>query len=715
VQGLTAFRLIQFFVFSHDGKPQIPGEEINMSVRSFFPQLGLALLLCTQQSFLFSQEETVLQHDARMQWWRDARFGLFIHWGLYAIPAGTWGNSTDHGEWIRTTAQIPLEEYGKFVGRFHPSRFDPATWVRAAKAAGMKYIVITTKHHDGFCLFNSQQTDFDIMSTPFHRDIMKSLADECRRQGLKMCWYYSIMDWHHPDYLPRRDWEKSRPTEGADSARYLHYMREQLKELITNYGDIGVLWFDGEWEKTWTQKLGRELYQYVRQLQPSIIINNRVGAGRSGMEGFSESAEAAGDFGTPEQQIPSTGLPGVDWETCMTMNDHWGYNSHDNHWKSARELVQMLGDIASKGGNFLLNIGPTADGEFPAPSLERLKAIGKWMDANSEAIYGTRPSPFKSLAWGRCTQKPIDGGTKLYLHVFDWPKDGTLVVPGLFNDPRRSYLLADSRQKSLRVSRHDDALEITLPRVPPDSINTVVVLEIPGRPDVADPPVIASEYPVFVDSALVDISTGRERIEVRYTTDGSAPTMASTLTSGPVTVHSSATVSARCFRDGRPVSGIAQAALRKVAPRQATQVSGCEAGVGFQYYLGNWDQLPDFASLRPANYGISSSFILPSEFQGENFGVEFKGYIHVPETAVYRFFTESDDGSRLYIGDSLVVDNDRLHGMQVASGVIALAAGYHPIRVPFFQKSGGQGLVVSWMRRGAKKAAIPAEVLYHGR
>jgi len=647
-----------------------------------------------------------------MQWWREARFGLFVHWGLYAIPAGTWGEETSHGEWIRTTAHIPLAKYEEFVGRFNPTRFDPGTWVRAAKEAGMKYIVITTKHHDGFCLFDSKQTDYDVMSTPFRRDIMKSLAEECRRQGMKMCWYYSIMDWHHPDYLPRREWEKDRSAEGADSARYLRYMREQLKELVTNYGDIGVLWFDGEWENTWNQKLGRELYDYVRSLQTSIIINNRVGAGRSGMQGFSQGEEFAGDFGTPEQQVPATGFPGVDWESCMTMNDHWGYNRHDDNWKSSSDLVRMLADIASKGGNFLLNIGPTADGEFPRPSIERLHAIGKWMRVNSEAIYGTQASPFKSLAWGRCTQKKVNGGTRLYLHVFDWPKDRRLVVPGILNDARKAYLLADSRRHPLRVNRRDDALVIGLPSAPPDPVNSIIVLEIPGRPDVVDPPDIGSEFPIFVDSANVTISSKSKSADVRYTTDGSVPTMQSPLVSGPVILHSSAIVSARCFVNGRPVSDTSRMELKRVEPRQSLSLSDREAGVRFSWFQGKWDQLPDFASLTAANHGIAASFFLPPTMEGEDYGLEFTGYVRVPATGVYRFITESDDGSRLYIGGSMIVDNDGQHGMQEASGVIALSEGYHPIQVVFFQRSGGQGLRVSWESRGVKKGPIPAEALF---
>ena len=425
--------------------------------------------------------ETRARHDARMQWWREARFGLFIHWGLYAIPAGEWGGKSIYGEWIRNNAHIPLPVYDKFVGQFNPVKFDAEAWVRMAKDAGMKYIVITSKHHDGFAIFDSHVSDFDVMATPFKRDILKELAAACRNQGMKLCFYHSIMDWHHPDYLPRRDWElPDRPVAGADYDRYVRYLKAQIKELLTNYGDIGVLWFDGEWENTWTEERGRDLYNYVRGLQPSIIVNNRVGASRSGMAGFSENKESAGDFGTPEQTIPDTGVPGLDWETCMTMNENWGFNKADKNFKSARDLIRKLADIASKGGNFLLNVGPTAEGVFPAESVERLKAIGAWTKVNGEAIYGTQASPFRNPAWGRCTLKSGPSGVGLYLHVFDWPKDGALIVPGLLNEPRRAYLLSDAKKTPLALRRAEDALVVSVPAAAPDADDSVVVLEIAG-------------------------------------------------------------------------------------------------------------------------------------------------------------------------------------------------------------------------------------------
>jgi alpha-L-fucosidase len=422
--------------------------------------------------------ETQEQRDSRMAWWRDARFGMFIHWGLYAVPAGEWKKETDHAEWILETAQIPVEEYEKFTAQFNPVKFDAKEWVNIAREAGMKYIVITSKHHDGFCLFDSQLTDYDVVdATPFKRDILKELSKECHRQGIKICWYHSIMDWHHPDYLPRRNWEK-RSSEAADYDRYVEHLKGQVRELLTNYGEIGVMWFDGEWEETWSRERGFGLYKYVRSLQPNIIINNRVGKGRGGMAGTYDPETAAGDFGTPEQEIPATGL-GYDWETCMTMNDHWGYNKHDNNWKSTEDLIRKLVDIASKGGNFLLNVGPTAEGLFPQPSVERLRAIGEWMRVNGESIYGTTASLFGKLEWGRSTTK----GKKLFLHVFDWPEDGKLSVPGLISRAKTAHLLANPHA-TLDVNYREGSAFISLPEKAPDQVISVVVLEFEQKPEV---------------------------------------------------------------------------------------------------------------------------------------------------------------------------------------------------------------------------------------
>lgn len=422
------------------------------------------------EKLLSVQPETKDRRDQRMAWWRDARFGMFIHWGLYAVPAGEWKDETNHAEWILTTAQIPVPEYEKFAKQFNPIKFNAEEWVRTAKNAGMKYIVITSKHHDGFCLFGSKLTEYDVVdATPFGRDILKELAEECQKQGIKLCWYYSIMDWHHPDYIPRREWE-NRSSEEADFNRYIDYMEGQLKELVNNYGKIGVLWFDGEWENTWDQKKGKDLYEYVRSLQPDIIINNRVGKGRAGMAGTYDPEAAAGDFGTPEQEIPATGLD-YDWETCMTMNDHWGYNKHDDNWKSTKDLIRKLVDIASKGGNFLLNVGPTAEGLFPEESIKRLNEIGQWMSVNGESIYGTSASLFEDLKWGQSTTK----GKNIYLHVFDWPPDGKLAVPGLTLEPETVFLMSSPENK-LDAALENEQIVIEVPENAPDPYVSVIVL-----------------------------------------------------------------------------------------------------------------------------------------------------------------------------------------------------------------------------------------------
>ncbi len=654
-----------------------------------------------------------LNDEDRMNWWREARFGMFIHWGLYAIPAGEWNDETGHAEWIRTTAEIPLDVYDKFVGQFNPVKFNADEWVRLAKTAGMKYIVITSKHHDGFSLFDSKYTDFDIMSTPFKRDIMKELAEACRKYDIKICWYHSIMDWHHPDYLPRRGWEKNRLSDGADFNKYVKYMKNQLQELLTNYGDISVLWFDGEWESTWNREYGQDLYRYIRGLQPNIIINNRVGAGRSGMEGFSKGDEFAGDFGTPEQQIPATGLPDVDWETCMTMNQHWGYNKNDHNWKSNEDLLQKLADIASKGGNFLLNVGPTSEGLIPMSSIERLKTMGKWMKINGESIYGTKASPFKKLDWGRCTQKTIDGGTRLYLHVFDWPEDGKLIVPGIFNETMEARLLSEVNVDLLKTYRREDAIIIEVSQTAPDAMNSVVVLDIVGKPDINDPPEFIADFDVFIENINVEIHSDRKNVDIRYTTDGSHPSSNSPLIQDKVHLTETSVLSARCFREGKPVSSVIQKTFTKVVARQASLVNDLIPGLRYAYYEGEWDSLPDFNKLNSVKDGIITNIDFSPQKQVEHFGFTYDGYIYIPQNGVYAFYTDSDDGSQLFIGGELIVDNDGLHGLREKKGVVALAEGYHSFTVTFFEKTGGDDLIVSIKKPGVEKQTLTKNMFFY--
>jgi alpha-L-fucosidase len=393
------------------------------------------------------------------------------------------------------------------------------------------------------------------------------------------------------------------------------------------------------------------------------------------------------------------------------MNDHWGFNRHDANWKSSTELVRMLADIASKGGNFLLNVGPTAEGLFPPESVERLRDIGRWMKVNADAIHGTDAGPFPSLGWGRCTRKETPGGTRLYLHVFDWPGDGRLVVPGIFNEPKGAFLLADASRAPLGVAREEDALVVLLGPAAPDTVDAVVVLDVAGTADVAHPPVIDTAVTIFIDSMRVAVTTTRENVEMRYTIDGSAPTASSALIAGPVAISSTSTLSARCFRLGKPVSGTASSLFRKVAPLPALPRGDRVGGIRYRYYEGDWDSLPRFDALEPAGEGTLANFSFVPRKDQEHFAFEYTGYVLAPVTGVYTFFTESDDGSRLFVGGELVVDNDGLHGMTRRKGVVPLSSGLHPITVQFFEKTGGDGLTVSWEGLGFARRELPDDAL----
>ena len=416
--------------------------------------------------------ETAGQHDERMAWFRDARFGMFIHWGLYAQAGGEWKGKREpyYGEWIMKQQRIPVADYAALAQDFDPSAYDADRWVAAAKSAGMKYIVITTKHHDGFAMFKSAASPYNIVdATPFGRDPLKKLAKACRKHGLKLGFYYSQnLDWHHPGG-GGGGWD---PAQKGDADQYVdEIVIPQLREILTNYGEIAILWFDipgGVIDKARAERI-REV---VLRCNPAIIMNNRLGGGYHG------------DIETPEQFIPANGFPGKDWETCMTMNRTWGFKKHDEQWKSAREMVRMLCDIASKGGNYLLNVGPTGLGEIPEASLERLAHIGAWLRSNGVAIYGTAATPFPHvMPWGRVTQ----AGNKLYLLVFDVPVDRRLVLPGLVTPVSKAHLAADPAKTGLPFALEGGSPVITLPATLPVELDpdvTVIEVECSGIPKV---------------------------------------------------------------------------------------------------------------------------------------------------------------------------------------------------------------------------------------
>ncbi|MCP5110658.1 MAG: alpha-L-fucosidase [bacterium] len=413
-----------------------------------------------------------LDAEQRSRWFREAKFGMFIHWGPYSVIG--------RHEWARHQLQIPQAEYDKYARAFNPVNFDANAWVGVAEEAGAKYIIITSKHHDGFSIYRSKVSDYDIEITPYEGDPLKMLADACRRRGLRLGFYHSIMDWHHPDYRPRRAWEHKNPKAGGNNNRYIEFMKGQIRELLTEFGPVASIWFDGEWENT-LKDTGREdeIYDFIRGIQPNCLINDRLYQRRAGNKA---------DFGTPEQFVPATGVRDASgkpllWESCVTINnDSWGYNRYETEFKTDRDLIRMLIEVVSKGGNLLLNVGPTPDGRIQQEFVTRLQAMGAWMKVNSESIYGTEASPFSRLPFfGRATSKD----NKLYLHVFQWPKTRRLRVPRLKNLVHSAKLLADP-DTELSVSRDNTDVIVQLPARAPDSVASVVVLTLDGKPFTED-------------------------------------------------------------------------------------------------------------------------------------------------------------------------------------------------------------------------------------
>ena len=410
------------------------------------------------------EKESQQEFNARMKWWRKARFGMFIHWGPVSLKG------TEIG-WSRGK-EVPLKEYDNLYKKFNPSKFNAKEWVDIANAAGMKYMVITSKHHDGFCLWNTKTTSYNIMSTPFGRDVIKELAGECRSQGITFCTYYSILDWYHPDYnISSRGGPGYRLPDGQTPGmnRYIEYMKEQLRELIVNYGPLGVMWFDGEWEEPWKHKQGIALYSFVRNLQPNIIINNRVDKGRKGMKGITlTDKEYAGDFDTPEQEIGNFQTE-RHWETCMTLCTQWAWKP-DDELKSLKECIHILVQTVGGDGNLLLNVGPMPDGRIEMRQVERLREIGQWLKKYGESIYDTKGGPFKPGSWGVSTHN----GRNIYVHILNWEKD-LVILPGISQKIVSGRILSGDKVK---VLQKDKSIEISVPRSERHIIDTIVILEL---------------------------------------------------------------------------------------------------------------------------------------------------------------------------------------------------------------------------------------------
>ena len=412
------------------------------------------------------RSETASQREERLCWWKEARFGLFIHWGVYAIDGGLRDGKKYNSEWMFAHAKIPVAEYRAKAKGFVPTKFDAEAWVRLAKQAGQRYIVITTKHHDGFALWPTKVSDWNLQQvTPFARDPLAELAVACRREGIRLGFYYSQgQDWMHPGggfvTSAKGPWD---PAQRGDFDTYLDRIAiPQIKELMTSYGpDVPALfWFDTPTGNMRPERVERVLG--VLRTRSDLIINNRLRYG------------GPGDFSTPERRIPTTGFPdGRLWETCEMMNEHWGYAAYDRKWKSSALLVRRLVESVSKGGNYLLNVGPTPEGEIPQASVDRLQDLGRWLRTHGEAIYGAGPGPFPRPGAWRCTARP----GRLFIHLWEWPKD-VLVLPALPSPAKSVALLGETGPQPLRGTAVGAEFHIQLPPQAPDSLLPVVAIDL---------------------------------------------------------------------------------------------------------------------------------------------------------------------------------------------------------------------------------------------
>ena len=430
--------------------------------------------------------------EARMRWWREARYGMFIHWGVYSVLAGEWDGRTTHSEWIMRSADIPFEQYEAIAASFNPVEFDADEWVRIAQEAGMRYMVITTKHHDGFAMFDSAHSDYNIVDhAAFGRDPLEELTEAAARVGMPIGFYYSITDWHHPDFSEEWHGYHGNPNPDADLERYVEYYQSQIRELLSNYGPIRIMWFDDggaflvpyegpveAYQDDYTELIhSHETMELMRSLQPDILINDRLGHGTT-------------DFMTPEMFVPAPGSysSAHNFESCLTINSSWGHNKTDVNWMSPKEIVYDLVRNASMGGNYLLNVGPMASGKIDPVDAAILRGAGKWIHRNAEAIYGTDASPIAQPEWGRITSRTLpNGDTRLYLHVFlgerrrepVWGDE--LVVPGLANAPIQAYALTSVPRRTYGTSRRGNDVVVHLEDRPPDVVNTVIVLDVAGE------------------------------------------------------------------------------------------------------------------------------------------------------------------------------------------------------------------------------------------
>lgn len=735
--------------------------------------------------FVFSKyngTETTTERNLRMQWWREARFGQFIHWGAYSHLAGVFrGTPTGGlGEWIMNDLHISRADYENDAAKLiNPTSFNAQQWVTLCKNAGQKYMVITSKHHDGFSLFDTGVTGFKGETSAnlysitrfgsYGQDPIAFLAQECKTQGVKFCFYYSIMDWHHST---QSGWNPTSMLSGQKD-NYVNQMKEQLMELMTRY-DPEVLWFDGEWVGWWTTADGQALYRYLRTMKPSLIVNNRVG----------KRAQTDGDFGTPEQEIPPTGLP-YDWETCMTINNTWGYKTSDTSWKSTNTLIKNLAETSSKGGNYLLNIGPTGLGVTPQASIDRLNQMGGWLSVYGESIYATKASCYPDIpSWGYYTTKT----GRLYIHVITWPGSGQLTIPRLNNAINRVYPLNDSGTTYSYTLTSTDMI-ITVPGTAPNQYDSVIAVDLVGDPTpqgvthslVYNKPTAVSNY--YQNNSTYDGAKAVDEVSAtRWATDdgitscwleadfGANTTFNKTITKECIdygqrvagykiqywngsswldaytgtTIGSSKTDTFAAvtgskvrlnitsvtgafgptfwefmvYNEGGATSTPAPTATSTPTPTPTPTATSTPPGGTGTGLRGEYFDNMDLTNLKVTRTDATVNFDWGSGSPDASVGVDtfsarWTGQVQPKYSQTYTFYTMSDDGIRLWVNNQQLVNNWTDHGPTENSGTISLTAGTkYDIKMEFYENGGGAVAKLSWSSSSQAKEIIPQSQLY---
>lgn len=670
--------------------------------------------LAVAQAQRYEADWESLDKRPNPEWYRDAKFGIFIHWGVYAVPS--WSPKGRYSEWYWQHMQDPkgetwkfhLDKYGEdfkyqdFVNDFTAQLFDPDQWADIFARAGAKYVVLTSKHHEGFCLWPSKESwNWNSVDCMPHRDLCGELTTAVRARGLKMGFYYSLYEWFNPLYL-------SNPEQYVEE-----HMIPQMKDLVTRYSP-SLVWPDGEWDHAPELWKSQEFLAWLFNESPckdDVAVNDRWGAGARHRHGGFFTTEY--DPGSAEELFRG----GYDWEECQGIGASFGYNRNEDidDYKNAKQIIDILIDVVSHGGNLLLDIGPTADGRIPVIMQERLLEVGRWLERNGEAIYGTRPWRYASDGDAiRYTSK----GNTLYAISKGWPGQSLTLKRALVEKGSAIYLLGYDRP--LEWKQGDGGLTIEMPRgFDPSSLASEAyafrlgeVLPAVERVSIEPSSGIMTDHrPVQV----VTMSTTTKGAVIRYTLDGSEPTSRSPRYSKPIEIRKDADIRAKAFKDGMLESFVFSAEFRTAL--KPVEVSQLAKGIRYRYYEDDsesWRKVPDFSTLKPVEDGIITEPInIKKRKRDTNIAFQFQGYIQIPRDGLYTFYADSDDGSNLFINGRHAIDNDGPHSQQEKSAQLPLRAGMYELEVSYQQGTGTFGLVVSYEGPGIEKQPIPAQVLFH--